>query len=408
VPKTKTTNFRPRLSAAYRLSDSTVLRGGYSEFTDSGAFGPSGSINDPNGPYSLTETYFNTNVNGIAGFSFPKPFPATVPSPLISNVSVTGLPSKLDEGRIRQYNATLERAFHGMDLRASYIGLRGTGLNYSLDINKPRAGTTAFSSSRLPYPQFLSTYVTRTDGQSRYDSAQVQAQKRVGELLIDTSFTWANNQANDLNTFDPYNVTNHWTRDAADRRLYFVATAVWALPLGKGKRVFGDAQGHFNQIVSNWSFQTTGTIASGQYYSPLFTGPDPANASPTFVTALPDCIGNPDSGARTINRWFNPAAFAVPPANAGRYGTCGMNILEGYPIHVLHASLAKRIPITERLSLVFTAQVSNVFNTAHFTFPNNNISNHGAGLFSTNSVVPDYWPEHQGARQVDFKARIQW
>jgi hypothetical protein len=402
VPKPKMTNIRPRASLAYRLTGTTVLRAGFGEFTDGGGFGPnSGRINDPNGPYRVVETYINTNTNGNAAFSFPKPFPATVPSTLATNESVTALPAKTDEGVIRQYHVTLERALKFMAVRASYVGARGDGLNYTLDINKPRASAVPFSRTRLPYPQFGSTIVTRADGQWHYDSAVVEAQKRAGNLLFDASFTYSNDVANYLNTFDPYNVTGQWTRDPATRRKYFVASALWPLPIGKGT-------GMADRILRNWTFQAIATVASGQYYSPYFTGPDPANASPTFVTALPDCTGNPNAGARTQSLWFNPAAFAVPAATAGRYGTCGMNSLEGYPIHVVHASLAKRIRITEALSAVFTAQVSNVFNITHYTLPSNNLSNPGAGAFSAASVVPDYWPERQGPRQMDLKLRFQW
>ena len=402
VPRPRTTNIRPRGSLAYRLTGNTVLRAGYGEFTDSGGFGPNGRINDPNGPYRVVETYINANINGIPAFSFPRPFPSTVPSTLATNESVTALPEKTDEGRIRQYNVTLERAFKGMDLRLSYVGGRGDGLNYRLDINKPRPSAVPFAVSRLPYPQFGSTFVTRTDGKWHYDSAQVQAQKRVGAVLFDTSFTWSNDVANYLNTYDPYNVTSQWTRDAAARRKYFVASAIWAIPIGK------TGSGIADKLLRSWTLQAIATAASGQYYSPLFTGPDPANASPTFVTALPDCIGDPAAGARTVNRWFNPSAFSVPSPGAGRYGTCGVNSLQSYPIHVVHASLAKRIRITEALSAVFTAQVSNVFNITHFTFPNNNLSNPGAGSFSASSLVPDYYPERQGPRQMDLKLRFQW
>jgi hypothetical protein len=85
-----------------------------------------------------------------------------------------------------------------------------------------------------------------------------------------------------------------------------------------------------------------------------------------------------------------------------------MNVLEGYPVHVAHVSVAKRIPFGETFSLVFTAQVSNVFNTAHFTIPQNNISNGGAGVFTATSAVPDIFPERQGPRQMTLKLRLQW
>jgi hypothetical protein len=409
APQAKITNIRPRLSAAYRLTDALVIRGGYSDFTVPDGYGPSGLINDPNGPYRLTETYVNSiSSNGVVAYTMPRPFPGTLSSTLISSQSITALPVHAEEGVIRQYHLTVERAFRGIDFRASYIGSRGSSMNYSLNINKPPASTLPFSVSRLPYPQFNQTWVTRTDGKWRYDSLQMDVSKPLGGIVFDSNFTWANNTSNYANTYDPYHVTDHWTRDASDRRLYFVASANWAIPTGKGKRWFTDAGPMVNRVISNWTLQAISTFASGQYYSPLFTGPDPANASPGFVTALPDCIGDPNSGARTRNQWFNPAAFAVPSPAAGRYGNCGMNTLEGYPIHVAHASLAKRFALNERLTAVFTVQVSNVTNTPHFTIPNANISLPGAGRFTASSTVPDYNPEHQGSRQLDLKFRLQW
>ena len=232
--------------------------------------------------------------------------------------------------------------------------------------------------------------------------------KRVGAITFDSSFTWANNISNYANTYDPYHVTDQWTRDAADRRLYFVTSAVWAVPMGQGRRFLSQTSTLVNRVISNWSLQTIAVFASGQYYSPLFTGPDPANASQGYVTQLPDCTGDPNAGARTLSQWFNPAAFSIPAAGAGRYGNCGMNILEGYPIHVAHLSLAKPVAIGERVKAVFTARVSNITNTPHFTIPNNNISNPTPGQFTASSVIGSASPEQQGSRQIDLRIRIQW
>jgi hypothetical protein len=88
------------------------------------------------------------------------------------------------------------------------------------------------------------------------------------------------------------------------------------LPVGKGHRFL--STGPFvNRVISDWTLQAITTFASGQYYSPLFTGADPANASQGFVTQLPDCTGDPNAGARTRATWFNPSAFTIPsPAPA--------------------------------------------------------------------------------------------
>src|ERR1039458_4461156 len=346
VPKAKTSNFRPRVGAAYRLSGNLVLRGGYGEFTENEGYGIAGRLS-ANNPYSLTETYTNSITNGVAALSFPKPFPATPSSSLLPGQNITALPTRPEEGVIRQFNATLDAAVRGIGLRFAYIGSRGVNMNYTVDINKPRASTTPFTTARKPYPIWASAYEYRTDGRWKYDSAVVSAQPWIGPVGFHSSFTWGKNSSNYANTTDPYNVTNVWTKDASDRERYFTAGATMPLPFGKGHRFLSDTGGIAKLVVSDWTVQAITTFASGQYYSPLFTGADPANASQGFVTQLPDCVGDPNAGARTRSQWFNPSAFAIPPASAGRYGTCGMNTLEGYPIHIAHASVVKQFSITE-------------------------------------------------------------
>jgi hypothetical protein len=407
VPKANRTNFRPRAAAAYRINDRLVLRGGYGEYTENEGYGIAGRLSN-NNPYSLIETYTNTITNGVAALSFPKPYPTTPSSSLLPGQSVTALPMRTSEGVIRQYNATLESKVAGFGLRLSYIGFRGVNMNYTLDTNKPKASTIPFTISRRPNPVFASIFETRTDGSQHYDSAVAAAERHVGPVNFNASFTLANNISNYANTVDPYNVTNQWTRDASDRRRYFTTGAETAIPVGKGQKVFSNPGPFVSRIISNWKVIAITTFASGQYYSPQFTGADPANASQGFVTQLPDCIGNASNGAGTKALWFNPAAFAIPSATAGRYGTCGMNSLEGFPIHILHASVVKVMPLSDVFKIIFTAQISNVTNSPHFTIPNNNLSTPGPGMFTAASLAPDSTPEHLGSRQIDLKLRIVW
>ncbi len=408
IPRANTTNFRPRIAAAYRLSDNLVVRGGFGEFTDTAGFGANGRINDPNGPFQITETYYNSYTNGIAAYTWPNAFPTTLTSALIGPQNVNALPPRTEEGVIRQYNATVERVWAGAVLRASVIGARGVGMNYTVNVNEAKPSKSPITQARLPMPQFGIADDTYTNGSWHYDSAQVQAQKRMGTLFFDSSFTFANNISNYANTYNPYDVTSVWTRDANDRRLDFVGSAGWAVPVGKGKKFLGNAGPTVNKFVSDWTIQTIVTLASGQYYSPLFTGLDPANAVVGEVTELPDCVGNPNAGARNLNLWFNPKAFAIPPANAGRYGTCGMNILEGPPTHVAHLSLSKRIPLFDWLTGTLIIQASDITNTPHFTIPQNNLSNPGAGMFTAASNVDATYPDRDGYRQIDVKMRLVW
>ena len=85
-----------------------------------------------------------------------------------------------------------------------------------------------------------------------------------------------------------------------------------------------------------------------------------------------------------------------------------MNVLEGYPTHVAHASLSKSLAVTDWLTATLIFQASDITNTPHFTFPQNNISNPGAGAFTAASMVDATYPERDGYRQIDVKLRLVW
>jgi len=399
----KLSNFRPRISAAYRVSDKMVVRGGYGEFTETWGYGSSGRVNNPV-PFQLNESY--NNPSGSPLFSFPNPFPANISNSVVPSQSVTYVPKHTNEGALRQYNLTVERQMGTFGLRASFIGMNGAGMNYSLNVNKPRASNIPFTTSRRPWSQFNSVTESRNDGSWRRQAMQLEVQKRKGILTLDSNFTWANNLENYYNTQDPYNVTNEWARDGNERRLYFSNMVSLELPFGRGKHYLSSIDRVTDAAIGSWTVQAIVTFASGQYTSPSFTGPDPANASPGNVTQLPDCVGDAVAGPRTYAKWWDVNAFAPPPANAGRYGNCRINTLELYPIHNANMSVSKRWTLTDRLKMMFALQAADVTNTPTFATANTSISQANFGAFT--SVYNYNQPEQDGYRQMDATLRISW
>jgi hypothetical protein len=380
-----------------------VLRGGYGAFSEridyfTRVLG--------GGPFEISESYTpNVMQNGRPLYgSFPNPYPTSLASAVIPSQSVTGFPMQTDNGTIHQYNFSIEREVKDIGLRASYIGSRGVRLNYNLGINKPRASTVPFNQSRRPYPQFVGVTLAQNNGGSHYDSLQLQAHKRVGSFTFNAHWTWSNNLSNYFITEDPYNVTNRWTREPADRRHYGVVMTMWNLPWGKGRRFLTNAPPVVDRVLGGWSLQTISYLATGGYFSPSFSGSDPSNTG--TQGGLPDRIGDGNLGGdkRTKNRWFDPAAFAVP--RPGTFGNAGGNVLVGQGLNVHHLSLAKKFALTERFSTTFTGAISNLFNHPHFNNPINNISVPDTGRFT--SVVADYNPEKQTSRHVSLKLRLEW
>jgi len=162
-------NFVPRIGVAWRpLGSNFVVRGGYGMFTETlGLFARTQGV----GPFQLNETFFNAIQNGQAPFSLPNPFPSGAGS--IPSQSVGGFDPSTKNGRVHQYNVTVERQIKDIGFRLSYLGSRGTSLNYNIEIDKPQPSLTPFAQSRRPFSQFVSATYARNNGGFKVQCAVV-------------------------------------------------------------------------------------------------------------------------------------------------------------------------------------------------------------------------------------------
>lgn len=136
---------------------------------------------------------------------------------------------------------------------------------------------------------------------------------------------------------------------------------------------------------------------SGRYYTPSFGSTDPSNTN--TYGGRPDLIGN---------------IFAIPgcpagdplcskPVNVGRFGNCGVNVLEGPKFVGADFSLMKDFPLTEKMTLQFRATTTNVFNHPNFGLPAADIESPGTFGKFTSTYAPLLG---QNARQVDLMLRL--
>jgi hypothetical protein len=366
VPTPDKKNFRPRLGAAYRLNDKTVIRGGYGMYSET--LGNFAAIQGT-GPFQLSQTYFNSIANGQALFSFPNPFPAA--SGTAPSQSIAGYPLQITNGIIQQFNLSVERQIKDIGLRVSYIGSRNHGLHYTLSIDKPQPSLTPFSQSRQPWPQFVGATFLEQDGKSRYDSFQVEVNRKMGSFVIDAHYTLANNMANYLDLENPYS-HSFWNRDQYTARNRFVMDAVYDLPVGRGRRFLAHAPGVVDGVLGGWRMMWATVLQSGQYFSPSYSGSDQSNTNTSG--GLPNRIanGNLPADQRLVTRFFDASAFAPPPK--GQFGNSGVNILQGPGVSLEDLSVIKDFKVTDRWRVQFQVLILDLFNTPTFTFPNANIS----------------------------------
>ncbi|HWQ54496.1 MAG TPA: TonB-dependent receptor [Bryobacteraceae bacterium] len=388
-------NIAPRLGIAWRpFGEKTVLRGSYGIFTEAlGQFARSQS----GGPYQLSETFLNSIQNGQPLFAFPNPFPAG--SGNIPSQSISGYPLDTENGRIHQFNFTVERQVRDIGLRVSYLGSRSRGLNYNISTNKPQPSLTPFAQSRRPYPQFIGTTFARNDGAANYNALTFEVQRKVGQVRFDAHWTWASNYNNTQNLENPY-APLFWSRDTYTSRHRVVLNTIWDVPVGHGRTYLGGIPKPVDYLIGGWTLYWIAYMETGPYFSPSFSGADPSNTNTSG--GLPDRIanGNLPSDQRSIDRWFDASAFVVPPA--GRFGNSGVNVLEGPGLHQHNLTVSKKIPVYERLSMTIGGAITNLFNHANFNVPASNISAPGSvgKVSSTKSFAPN--------RQIMLRIRVDF
>jgi hypothetical protein len=159
----------------------------------------------------------------------------------------------------------------------------------------------------------------------------------------------------------------------ATPRQRFMLTGAYQLPFGKGQTFAGP--GFLNPVIGGWSVSTVTTSQTGQWLTPTMPASDDQSntnlieRSTGGAIARPDCVGNPIPQHRSAQGYYNLSAFALPPTNAGRFGTCGVGILQGPGMVDVDAGLAKRFNIGERVHVRFEATFTNVINHTNYAPP---------------------------------------
>ncbi len=353
-------NFAPRAGFSYQLDKGarTVLRGGWGVYYNHYSENVPGDL--VAGPYAATTVSTDNIVNGAAQFTLANPF-ATPGAP--GTLALKAVSPNLRNAWVQQYSLSLERELtRDIGLRVSYIGSKGTQLAYRRDVNQPLASTVAFSNAARPYPLFNTINYADSGANSLYSSLQTQVQKRFSHgLLFSSTWTWAKD-ISDADENDDFElgttIEDTYSRRRDRGNVYSVPRHMWQnqalydLPLGKGK------------LLSGWQLNLLGNLATGNWFTPLISGPDPTNTNQT--TLRPNVNGSIPM-PKTLSQWFDPGIFSTP-AN-GQWGNAGRGIIEGPGYILLNAGLQKTVRLERFGSLQIVMSFQNVMNHPNFGEP---------------------------------------
>ena len=184
---------------------------------------------------------------------------------------------------------------------------------------------------------------------------------------------------------DPFNWNDSRGNLGGIRRHVLVASYVYDLPFR--------ARGLARHAVDGWQVAGVLQALSGAPFSPAFTTQVQGSVGgrPDAVTGVPLYPPN-----RSIARWFNPAAFVVPPDFT--YGNAGYNQLWGPEQFNWDASLVKGFKLSERAVLTLRLEAFSAFNNPQFGNPNATI---------TNPAVVGTISSAGGNRTVQIGAKLQ-
>ncbi|MDP3000704.1 MAG: TonB-dependent receptor, partial [Bryobacterales bacterium] len=380
-------HFNPRLGLAYRITNSTVIRAGYSMAADPNLFHGKSLGNRENFPYLFPQyivppnslSYGVTFRQGLPAVSAPDTSSGTVPVP--GNVAVTSVDNgNYVRGYIQTWNFTLEQRFKGWLASAGYVASRAIKPQDNLQLNwSPINGGTAGQILNKLTGRTASTVYLGTLGTNTYDSLQVRAQRRFEGFQIGTTYTWGKglgySQQSARVMIPQYYRLNRGPLDQDFRHL-FAASGVAELPFGKGKR--WAQQGVPSMLAGGWQLSTVLSARVGQ---PFTASASNATLNATFSGQFADCVSPPQLLRNTF-QWYAKSSFAVPAS--GRFGTCGTNRFRGPGLINADLGVERKFRVTERFQLAFRGEMFNISNTPHHVMPGGNASvNSGTFLQAT-------------------------
>jgi hypothetical protein len=418
-------NWAPRFGFAYKALPKTVIHGGY------GIFYPQSVTccfaGDPDG--FAASTYATTSLDG--GIT-PNPAISTS-SPWQNNYNPisgnsmgeyqqvgNGVGSVFKSRRspyVQQWLLGVQYAItHNDSLTVDYIGNRGTRMitgslqhnqlnpKYLLmgtaalqkQVANPFYGAIHSSSCGLnsstvqqaqllvPYPQYCLAGVGETDapvGFSDYNALQVTYKHRFTHgLTAMISYTYSKfldnvegNQSWSYNgntgPANNYDLAAEKSVDGSDIPQSLVASYIYKLPVGRGKR-FGSGMGRAaNAVLGGWELAGIVTFKSG---IPISIAGNDIN---TFGgNPRPDYSGNIHVKNPTIHEWFNTAAFHFSKLAVDGGDTWGnspryFSNLRGPHYQDWDTSLDKNWSLPHSMRIQFRLETYNTFNHPNFYSP---------------------------------------
>jgi len=409
--------FSPRVGLAWTIphSGETVVRAGYGVYTNQAAYSVLQNLAE-NIPFFLNKTVSNNattcgsspcTINNILSFS---------PNGVIGANSVNHY-FAIEYNEV--WNLSVQRPVSkNTAVELEYVGSRTVHADSSTAVNLPQPGV----QPRRPYPNLNAFTTIRWDGWAFFNALTVKATRHfTNGLSFDASYTWSHSidDASDAGTTNaefnlPQNIyANNLAVEKADssfdHRNRVTANVVYDLPFGSR------SSGWLHRTVGGWRASGNFIAQSGAPFTiNLSAANEVANIGLVNGNNLerPNVSGDPNSGPKTPQQWFNTSAFTLPTALT--FGSTPRNNVIGPGLVDVDASLQKEMALHESTRLQFRFDVFNVLNHPNFNLPNRVCSTistgttrvclGGSGAISTFGTITSA----QDPRELQFALKLMF
>ncbi|MGB3629076.1 MAG: TonB-dependent receptor, partial [Terracidiphilus sp.] len=344
--------FAPRVGFAYRVSEDTVVRGGfgisYTPFEDNTyAYNyPVRANNGYNAPNSYLPAALGTSTVACSSSQtyftyecgFPAPVAVTIPSNgiiqvasgsnTLNSASEFYIPANYHNPYVSSWNVAVQQALPmQFNMQLSYVGNHGTHQGVGQNINL--ANALNLGTAGLPLFAKFGKSASATEDflgySSNYSSLQAQLNRHfTGNLGVTTSFTWgkgldyATGGDDDGGLLFWLDQRHSYAPTDFDHKLNFEESISWILPFGPHQRWLNS--GPAASILGGW--QISGVVSA---YSGT---PMNIEASGTSInTSGEQQMANISGGFQVLhgigagNQWFNKTQFSQPTGCTGAVGT---------------------------------------------------------------------------------------
>ena len=327
----------PRLGFAYQAGSKFVIRGGYGATS----FFEGNSSNQRLTSITPFIQAINFNVvtpsTGNAGGTPRTAEQGFANSSIALGGTFNVYPQNIQPAYVQNFNLTAEYALtRSLSIQVGYLGEQGQHIEDYGNLNQYLVNG---DPSTAPYVnnQYLSSVVgngslliTESRAASDYNALQTVLRQRLANGIEFTfNYTYSKALTNSAGNYpvntsgatnfgqgafqNYYDSAADWGPAAYDLRHNFSGTAVYALPVGEGKRYLAGVNHFVDEAIGGWRISTAAISYSG--FAETANGP--GNNSNSFGNARPNQYRPLKIVNRSIDHWFGTDPSAIPCTTAG-------------------------------------------------------------------------------------------